>query len=258
MCLCTHLHLCILLSGMDISPFDLINIQRFANRVIDLAEYRRELSEYLSSKMHQVAPNLTTLIGEQVCGLGHGRYLQYRSSRCPWVFEMYGISLWASTCTEQEWAPLRELNADSCIYLGRCHTVNVLTIIGQSALLHYKFLILPIWLHRLHQWQSRTATSPALLTLSKLQYISGQHALAMWHPCTVQGPDLENIHPIMRCSCLVCSCKTRCSYIWSGYLQGGGGVYWEYYVSVAGRCHMQCIQGKEGVVWYMYIRITSH
>ena len=52
---------------MDISPIDLINIQRFASRVIALVKYRSELSEYLSSKMNNVAPNLTTLIGEQVC-----------------------------------------------------------------------------------------------------------------------------------------------------------------------------------------------
>ncbi len=52
---------------MDISPIDLVNIERFATRVVDLAEYRKELSEYLSSKMQLVAPNLTTLIGEQVC-----------------------------------------------------------------------------------------------------------------------------------------------------------------------------------------------
>ena len=51
---------------MDISPIDLINIERFATRVIELAEYRRELSTYLSSKMQNVAPNLTTLIGETV------------------------------------------------------------------------------------------------------------------------------------------------------------------------------------------------
>ena len=52
--------------GMDISPVDLINIERFATRVIDLAEYRKMLSDYLSGKMDNVAPNLTTLIGEQV------------------------------------------------------------------------------------------------------------------------------------------------------------------------------------------------
>lgn len=51
---------------MDISPIDLINIERFATRVVDLAEYRKQLSGYLSSRMHNVAPNLTTLVGEQV------------------------------------------------------------------------------------------------------------------------------------------------------------------------------------------------
>ncbi|CAB0044611.1 unnamed protein product [Trichogramma brassicae] len=52
--------------GMDISPIDLINIDMFANRVIDLAEYRKEIAEYLKSKMTGVAPNLATLIGDQV------------------------------------------------------------------------------------------------------------------------------------------------------------------------------------------------
>ena len=52
--------------GMDISPIDLINIQRFASRVIGLVKYRSELSEYLSQRMTNVAPNLTMLIGEQV------------------------------------------------------------------------------------------------------------------------------------------------------------------------------------------------
>ena len=53
---------------MDISPIDLINIERFATRVVDLAEYRKQLSTYLSSRMHNVAPNLTTLVGEHVRG----------------------------------------------------------------------------------------------------------------------------------------------------------------------------------------------
>ncbi|XP_019864375.1 PREDICTED: nucleolar protein 56-like isoform X2 [Amphimedon queenslandica] len=52
--------------GMDISPIDLINIQLFASRVIALSQYRKELSDYLATKMTNVAPNLTTLIGEQV------------------------------------------------------------------------------------------------------------------------------------------------------------------------------------------------
>ncbi|KAL0276923.1 UNVERIFIED_CONTAM: hypothetical protein PYX00_004384 [Menopon gallinae] len=52
--------------GMDISPVDLINIEMFASRVIDLSAYRNRLNEYLSSKMSGVAPNLATLIGDQV------------------------------------------------------------------------------------------------------------------------------------------------------------------------------------------------
>ena len=53
-------------AGMDIALVDLINIERFSLRVMELSEYRRKLSDYLCSKMESVAPNLTTLIGEQV------------------------------------------------------------------------------------------------------------------------------------------------------------------------------------------------
>ncbi|KRT79244.1 hypothetical protein AMK59_8669, partial [Oryctes borbonicus] len=52
--------------GMDISPVDLLNIELFASRVIALANYRKELGEYLRTKMNDVAPNLAALIGEQV------------------------------------------------------------------------------------------------------------------------------------------------------------------------------------------------
>ncbi|XP_052773586.1 nucleolar protein 56-like isoform X2 [Mya arenaria] len=52
--------------GMDISVIDLINIETFASKVISLVEYRKSLHEYLKSKMAAVAPNLSTLIGEQV------------------------------------------------------------------------------------------------------------------------------------------------------------------------------------------------
>ena len=53
--------------GMDISPVDLINVQSFADRVTSLVQYRRELQEYLAERMTDCAPNLSTLIGEQVC-----------------------------------------------------------------------------------------------------------------------------------------------------------------------------------------------
>ena len=52
--------------GMDISPIDLVNIQTFADRVIDMADYRKKLHQYLLSKMDQVAPNLSAVIGELV------------------------------------------------------------------------------------------------------------------------------------------------------------------------------------------------
>ena len=52
--------------GTDVSPVDLINIELFAARVVNLAEYRANLHDYLISKMSAVAPNLAALIGEQV------------------------------------------------------------------------------------------------------------------------------------------------------------------------------------------------
>lgn len=52
--------------GMDISVIDLLNIEMFAKRVVHLSEYRHQLAEYLHSKMGNVAPNLQSLIGDQV------------------------------------------------------------------------------------------------------------------------------------------------------------------------------------------------
>lgn len=52
--------------GMDISAIDLVNIETFTSKVVSLAEYRKQLMDYLISRMHNVAPNLSTLIGETV------------------------------------------------------------------------------------------------------------------------------------------------------------------------------------------------
>jgi len=52
--------------GMDISIVDLMNIELFAERVVKLSEYRKKLSTYLHNKMNLVAPNLQSLIGDQV------------------------------------------------------------------------------------------------------------------------------------------------------------------------------------------------
>lgn len=54
------------LLGMDISVIDLINIETFATKVISLTDYRQGLADYLRSKMSNVAPSLSALIGEQV------------------------------------------------------------------------------------------------------------------------------------------------------------------------------------------------
>lgn len=50
--------------GMDVSEVDLINILMFANKVINLSEYRAQLAEYMVGKMNTIAPNLSSLIGE--------------------------------------------------------------------------------------------------------------------------------------------------------------------------------------------------
>ncbi|XP_078432907.1 nucleolar protein 56-like [Wolffia australiana] len=52
--------------GQDLSPLDLINVQQFAQRVMDLSEYRKKLYDYLVQKMSDIAPNLAALIGEVV------------------------------------------------------------------------------------------------------------------------------------------------------------------------------------------------
>ncbi|KAF5792951.1 putative Nop domain, helix hairpin bin domain superfamily, Nop domain superfamily protein [Helianthus annuus] len=52
--------------GQDLSPVDLINVKMFAQRVMELAEYRKKLFDYLATKMGDIAPNLAALIGEVV------------------------------------------------------------------------------------------------------------------------------------------------------------------------------------------------
>jgi len=52
--------------GTDISDLDMLNIEKFADRVIHLSTYQQQLQEYLSKKMHDIAPNLSELVGEHV------------------------------------------------------------------------------------------------------------------------------------------------------------------------------------------------
>lgn len=52
--------------GMDCSSVDMVNIVNFTQRMVKLAEYRKQLALYLSEKMNLVAPNLSALIGDTV------------------------------------------------------------------------------------------------------------------------------------------------------------------------------------------------
>mmetsp|Transcript_8493 Transcript_8493/g.11462 ORF Transcript_8493/g.11462 Transcript_8493/m.11462 type:complete len:514 (+) Transcript_8493:168-1709(+) len=52
--------------GTDISLEDMSYISSLADQVIELAEYRAQLSDYLRSRMQAIAPNLTVLVGELV------------------------------------------------------------------------------------------------------------------------------------------------------------------------------------------------
>lgn len=50
--------------GTEIGDVDMMNIDNFAQRVVQLGEYRRSMHKYLIEKMHLVAPNLAALIGD--------------------------------------------------------------------------------------------------------------------------------------------------------------------------------------------------
>lgn len=52
--------------GTEITPVDLINIKCLAEQIVEFAAYREQLSNYLSSRMKAIAPNLTQLVGELV------------------------------------------------------------------------------------------------------------------------------------------------------------------------------------------------
>jgi len=52
--------------GMECSAIDMVNIVNFTQRMVKLAEFRKNLSSYLTEKMGIVAPNLSALIGDTV------------------------------------------------------------------------------------------------------------------------------------------------------------------------------------------------
>lgn len=52
--------------GTEINEIDEKYIKNLATQVVELAEYRESLSEYLKNRMNAVAPNLTVMLGELV------------------------------------------------------------------------------------------------------------------------------------------------------------------------------------------------
>lgn len=52
--------------GTEIGDVDMLNIESFAQRVVQLAEYRKNMHKYLVEKMHLVAPNLAALVGDVI------------------------------------------------------------------------------------------------------------------------------------------------------------------------------------------------
>ncbi|KAF2138566.1 uncharacterized protein K452DRAFT_256171 [Aplosporella prunicola CBS 121167] len=52
--------------GTEITDEDLDNIRALAEQVVGFTEYRQQLSNYLSTRMQAIAPNLTALVGDLV------------------------------------------------------------------------------------------------------------------------------------------------------------------------------------------------
>ena len=52
--------------GTEIMDTDLAHIRALAEQVVSFAEYRLQLSSYLTARMNAIAPNLTVLVGELV------------------------------------------------------------------------------------------------------------------------------------------------------------------------------------------------
>jgi len=52
--------------GGDMAEVDWSTLRQFAERVVSLAEYREQCKQYLNDRMMAVAPNLTTLMGQNI------------------------------------------------------------------------------------------------------------------------------------------------------------------------------------------------
>jgi nucleolar protein 56 len=72
--------------GMECSSIDMLNIINFTQRMIKMAEYRKQLQFYLSDKMNMVAPNLSALIGDSVAA----RLI----SKVRWIIRLSSFLMW--------------------------------------------------------------------------------------------------------------------------------------------------------------------
>ena len=52
--------------GTDISNEDIENVTYLCDQIIQIAEYRMSLYDYLKNRMQAIAPNLTVMVGELV------------------------------------------------------------------------------------------------------------------------------------------------------------------------------------------------
>uniref|UniRef100_A0AC34QM52 Nop domain-containing protein n=2 Tax=Panagrolaimus sp. JU765 TaxID=591449 RepID=A0AC34QM52_9BILA len=52
--------------GTELSQLDVVLISQLCDQVIEMYEYRSQLSEYLKNRMNALAPNLTVLLGELI------------------------------------------------------------------------------------------------------------------------------------------------------------------------------------------------
>ena len=72
---------------MECSPVDMINIINFTQRMVRLAEFKKQLTLYLTEKMSIVAPNLSALIGDTV-GARLISKVRYNNT-IPYVYRSY-------------------------------------------------------------------------------------------------------------------------------------------------------------------------
>lgn len=52
--------------GHDLSEGDVAQIKTFCSRIVEQIEYRRQIGEYLESRMKVVSPNLRALVGDNI------------------------------------------------------------------------------------------------------------------------------------------------------------------------------------------------